>query len=211
MPGPTQIYDSISYGLAGFIAAWGGEPQTSAPLKDSTALIQSQVEAALATSDLVVIVGGASVGDYDLARGALANLGAEELFAKVAVRPGKPTWLARARGTLVLGLPGNPASAMVCARLFLRPMLDVMLGRDPALSLRKNNARLNAPLKANGARENYLRARTEIDSSGQLIVTALNDQDSSLTTIFAAANALLARPPRGEALDAGALVPVLPL
>jgi molybdopterin molybdotransferase len=112
---------------------------------------------------------------------------------------------------LVLGLPGNPASALACARLFLRPLIDKMLGRDPEAGVAFRRARLSEPLPANGPREHYLRALLETDEEGRLAVRAFEDQDSSLISVFAAANALIRLPPDAPALMAGALVDVLPL
>jgi len=111
----------------------------------------------------------------------------------------------------VLGLPGNPASALACARLFLRPLMEKMLGRDPHASLAPGRARLTHALPANGPREHYLRAVLDVDHQGQQRVRAYDDQDSSLISVFAAANALIRQPADSPALEAGALVDVLPL
>jgi molybdopterin molybdotransferase len=136
-------------------------------------------------------------------------LGLELLVEKIAVRPGKPTWFGKAPQGLVLGLPGNPASALACARLFLRPLMEKMLGRDPQIGLAR--ARLAHSLPANGPREHYLRARLDADEDGQLTVRAFEDQDSSLISVFAAANALIRLPADAPALAEGALVDVLSL
>jgi molybdopterin molybdotransferase len=165
----------------------------------------------LKESDLLVVVGGASVGDHDHARPALQRLGLELRVEKIAVRPGKPTWFGKAPHGLVLGLPGNPASALACARLFLRPLMEKMLGRDPHASLAPGRARLRHALPANGAREHYLRAVLDVDHQGQQRVRAYDDQDSSLISVFAAANALIRQPADSPALEADALVDVLPL
>jgi molybdopterin molybdotransferase len=127
------------------------------------------------------------------------------------VRPGKPTWFGSTPRGLVLGLPGNPASALVCARLFLRPLIEAMLGRDPDACVAVNRARLTQALPANGPREHYLRARLDVDGEGQQTVRAFEDQDSSLISVFAAANALIRLPADAPALSQGALVDVLPL
>jgi molybdopterin molybdotransferase len=157
----------------------------------------------------VVIIGGASVGDHDHARPAIRELGGEMLFEKVSLRPGKPTWCARIGKGLVLGLPGNPASAIVCARLFLRPLIDKLCGRDPSASVRVVKARTRAPLAANGARETYLRAAPETDESGQSWVTVAAQQDSSLLSVFTTAPALIVRAPGAPESAAGTPVEVL--
>jgi molybdopterin molybdotransferase len=149
------------------------------------------------------------VGDHDHARPALKKLGFEGVVEKVAVRPGKPTWFGWAGGKAVLGLPGNPASALVCAHLFLKPMLEKLLARDAEPHFVK--ARLEEALPANGAREHYLRARLACDENGALLVRAFEKQDSSLLSVFAAANALIRLMPGNAALEQGALVNVLRL
>lgn len=201
--GPFQIYESGSVGLSAMIARWGGEPLRLTPAGDNEAAIAAAV--AGAEADLVVTVGGASVGDYDLVKPALAVLGLTLDVETVNIRPGKPTWFGvLGDGRLVLGLPGNPASAFVCAELFLRPLVLAFQGAaaEPAMV----RARLAAPLPANGPREHWMRARLE--ASG---VTAFADQDSSLVTVFAAADALLRRRAGAPATAAGEEVDILPL
>jgi molybdopterin molybdotransferase len=208
-PGKFQIFDSVTFGIAGLIQSWGGIPNRLAVEKDDAAAIARAAETGLRESDLLVVVGGASVGDHDHARPALRRLGVELLVGKIAVRPGKPTWFGKAPQGLVLGLPGNPASALACARLFLRPLMEKMLGREPETGLAR--ARLTHALPANGPREHYLRAMLDVDQQGRQQVRAYDDQDSSLISVFAAANALIRQPADCPALEAGALVDVLPL
>jgi molybdopterin molybdotransferase len=208
-PGPWQIFDSGTYGLAGLIAAWGGNAERQAVARDDAAAIARSAEEALAHNDLLLLIGGASVGDHDHARSALMRLGLEMKVGKVAVRPGKPTWFGRTPQGPVLGLPGNPASAMVCAHLFLKPLLLAMQGRDP--EPRFLRAHLGGALTANGAREHYLRSTLKPDSAGRLTVRAFEDQDSSLISIFAAANALIRLSPNTPPQTEGALMDVLPL
>jgi len=207
--GPWQIFDSATYGIAGWIQSWGGVAHRLAVEKDDVVAIARAAERGLRDSDLLLVVGGASVGDHDHARPALLRLGLELLVGKVAVRPGKPTWFGKAPEGLVLGLPGNPASALVCARLFLRPILERMLGGDPQAAIATYRATLAKPLPANGMREHYLRARAELNEDGQLVAYAFEDQDSSLISVFAAANALIRLPADAPALVAGAMVDVL--
>jgi molybdopterin molybdotransferase len=208
-PGPFQIFDSGTHGIAGLVMAWGGVPHRLQLEKDDPAAIARAAERGLMENDILVLVGGASVGDHDHARPALLKLGLEMFVNKVALRPGKPTWFGHALQRPVLGLPGNPASALVCAHLFLRPLLEAMLGRDPNIRLQR--ARLVDGIPANGDREHYLRAQIGSDAKGSLTVRAFEQQDSSLLSIFAAANALIRLPANAPALDPGALVDVLPL
>lgn len=210
-PGPYQIFDSATFGIAGLVRSWGGAAHRLEVAKDDPAAIAKAAEQGLRESDLLVVIGGASVGDHDHARPALMRLGLELAVEKIAVRPGKPTWFGRTPPGLVLGLPGNPASALACAILFLRPLLEAMLGRDPLACVTTRKARLAHALPANGGREHYLRAHLDSDSEGWLTVRAFEDQDSSLISIFAAANALIQLAPGAPALEQGGLVDVLPL
>jgi molybdopterin molybdotransferase len=210
-PGPYQIFDSATFGIGGLIQAWGGIPNRLAVEKDNVEAIARAAERGLKDSDLLVVVGGASVGDHDHARAALAKLGLTFAVDKIAVRPGKPTWFGTAPQGLVLGLPGNPASALACAKLFLHPLIEAMLGRDPHAAVATRRARLVRALPANGPREHYLRSHLDVDDAGQQTVQAFEDQDSSLISVFTAANALIRLVADAPPRPAGALVDVLPL
>jgi molybdopterin molybdotransferase len=210
-PAPDQIFDSMSFALAALAESWGAQVKTTTPFADDANAIAEAVRSAISENNLVVVVGGASVGDHDHARPALRAVGGDVLFDKVALRPGKPTWFARLGDKAVLGLPGNPASAFVCARLFLRPIIDGLCGRDPAHATRTTSARLKTPLASNGPRETYLRARTSIDEAGQTWVAGASNQDSSLLSVFADANALIVRQPDAAAAAVGDLVDTLSL
>jgi len=208
-PGPFQIYDSAVPGVSALAEQWGASVQRLAIERDDADGIARAAAAGLRECDLLIVVGGASVGDHDHAKPALSRIGLQLAVDKVAVRPGKPTWFGTTELGPVLGLPGNPASALVCAILFLRPILEKMAARaDGAAFVR---ARLEAALPANGPREHYLRARLESDATGQLRVTAFEQQDSSLLSIFSTADALIRLPAGSDAQPAGALVDVLPL
>jgi molybdopterin molybdotransferase len=206
-PGPFQIYDSGSRALEVLIAGWGGEVHRARPVKDE---LEATVHALrYADGDLVVTVGGASVGDHDLVRAAAEALGLQMKVASVAVRPGKPTFFGVLEdGRRLLGLPGNPASAMVCAELFLKPILAAYAGADPALPMM--GARLAQPLPANGPREQWMRAKLSFEG-GTVTAQPFRDQDSSLVSVFSAADALLMRPAGASAASAGDVVEVLPL
>jgi molybdopterin molybdotransferase len=207
-PGPFQIFDSGSSSMSALADAWGAHVNVLGVAGDDDAIIAAAV--AGANGDLVVTLGGASVGDHDRVKPALARLGLDLAVESVAVRPGKPTWFGTLRdGRLVLGLPGNPASAMVCAELFLRPLLRVLAGADPTLAMAQ--ARLAGPLPANGEREHWMRARLAEDGQGGRLASPFRDQDSSLVTVFSGADALLRRRPGAAAAEAGEAVDVLPL
>jgi molybdopterin molybdotransferase len=207
-PGRFQIYDSGGTGLGALARVWGAEVVHVSSAGDDEAAIAAAVEP-LAV-DLVVTVGGASVGDHDLVKPALGRLGLGLAVQTVRLRPGKPTWFGRlGDGRRVLGLPGNPASAFVCAELFLRPLLAAWRGRPTGLPMRA--ARLAHPLPPTGPREHWMRAELAWGADGVLSVTAFPDQDSSLVGVFARADALLRRPAEAAAAAAGEVVEVLRL
>jgi molybdopterin molybdotransferase len=132
-PGPYQIFDSATYGIAGLVRSWGGIAQRLAVERDDAGAIARAAEQGLDGCDLLVVIGGASVGDHDHARPALMRLGLALVVEKVAVRPGKPTWFGATPRGLVLGLPGNPSAALVSAHLFLRPLLEASAGPRSAV------------------------------------------------------------------------------
>ncbi len=133
--GDDQIFDAATYAVAALARAWGGAAQRSAPIGDDEDAIRARAGEALSQCDILVLVGGASVGPHDHVRGAIRALGADLLVEGINVRPGRPTWFATiAGGACILGLPGNPASALVCARLFLAPILETMLSGGQARS-----------------------------------------------------------------------------
>ena len=204
-PGPDQIFDSATPALAALIDRWGGAARRLAATGDDLDAIAAAVEGS--GGDLIVTVGGASVGDHDLVKPALARLGLELRVETILLRPGKPTWFGLlADGRRVLGLPGNPASALVCAELFLKPLLMAMQGADPALRLA--SAQLAAPLPANGPREHWARAVLS-SKDGGLWVQPTTDQDSSLVSVFARAGALVRCPSRMAAAGVGEIVEIL--
>jgi molybdopterin molybdotransferase len=207
-PGPFQIFNSGTTALGALVATWGGEALVLESVGDEAAATARAV--ADAACDLIVTIGGASVGDHDLVKPALASLGLELIVESVAVRPGKPTWFGvLADGRRVLGLPGNPASALVCAELFLHPLLAALQGADPALRLIA--ARARGAFAANGPREEWTRARLIHGADGALVAQRLADQDSSLVSVFADADALVRRPPGAGAVQPGETIEVLTL
>ncbi len=197
-----QIVNSNPAGLCALIRNWGGEPIDLGIAPDRPDAIQSFIEGA-DDADIIVPIGGASVGDHDHMRAAFAGLGFQNVFEKIAVKPGKPTWFALKGHQRVLGLPGNPASAFVCAHLFLKPLIQ------PESSFVLHMAKLGSPVKDNGPRAHFMRAAAEIDRSGQLIATPLPNQDSSLLTPFLTANALIYHTPDAKAAKTGEHIQVL--
>lgn len=207
--GPGEIVASSQYGAAAAIRNAGAEARLLPVAPDDPEALRAILRAAAREVDLLVTLGGASVGDHDHLRPALAAEGAELTLHKVAMRPGKPLTAAKLGDLAILGLPGNPVSALVCAEVFLRPALERLMGGAGGPRKRRSG-RLAAPLKANGPREHYMRAILEHGPQGDLL-RPFKDQDSSRTRLLSDAEALVARAPGAPALEAGDWVEFLPL
>jgi molybdopterin molybdotransferase len=207
--GPNQIVSSNALAIGAFVRCWGGEPVQLGLAPDRADAVQEMARGA-AGADLLVTTGGASVGERDLVRSALAQAGLELDFWRIAMRPGKPLMFGRVGGVPMLGLPGNPVSAMVCCVLFLRPALLRLLGAAD-LAHPEIDAVLGAPLPANDQRQDYLRATLARGAGGAQVATAFARQDSSMLSVLARADALLMRPPGAPALPAGSRVTAMPL
>lgn len=212
MPGGTprddQIIASNIFALKAMIEAEGGRARILPIAADSDAAL-AQSFALTEGADMVVTIGGASVGDHDLVGSAARDWGVDRQFHKIAMRPGKPLMSGRIGGRPFLGLPGNPVSAIVCGHLFLLPIVRRLMGATDPLP-RIAQARLAAPVPANGPRAHYMRARIDHAVDGPTIAS-FDRQDSSLLTILSEANALLIRPPHAPAAKTGTRVDYLPL
>lgn len=201
-----EIVGSNRFALEAMIAEWGGVPVYLGRAGDDPHAIRIKFEQAR-DADILVAIGGASVGDRDHVRSAFAAAGGEIMFSKIAVRPGKPTWFGRLGETRLLGLPGNPASAVVCAILFLRPLIMATAGeRFDATIIRAAAA---DALKANGPRETYLRGRIAANDDGRLIAHCAGNQDSSLFSPLVAGNCLIRRAAGAAETAQGELVDCL--
>ncbi len=197
VPSPDQIICSNAFALAALIEAEGGIARILPIARDTESDLRA-VFALAKDADLIVTIGGASVGDHDLVGPVAQSLGLERAFWKIAMRPGKPLMAGRLQGTPMLGLPGNPVSSIVCAHLFLLPMVRTMQGRpDVAPQLRK--AVLGAAVEATGPRTHYMRARLL-----EGVITPFDRQDSALIHILTEANALLIRTAGDGPQQAGA-------
>jgi molybdopterin molybdotransferase len=205
---PGLIVNSAAYALAELVTAWGGAPIRHEILSDDPGRCAAQIRGAGLDADIILPLGGASVGERDVLRPVLLGFGARMIFERIAVQPGKPCWHARfPDGRLVLGLPGNPGSAFVCAHLLLKPLMLALLGRAESDSL--VTAALTRDMPAGADREVYWRARLRADEAGRLEVTPDERQDSSLQTPLASANALIRRRPNAPAAAPGDLAEVL--
>lgn len=201
---PGAIPESVSVGVLALAEAWGAEPIGRRRLRDDLPSMEAMAAEALAQADIVVVTGGASVGDRDHARPMFEPAGLELIFSRVAIKPGKPVWLGRARSRLVMGLPGNPTSALVTARLLLAPLLAGLTGRDPVEALRWRRAALAEPIGPCGGRETFVRAVSEGE-----FVRPLSNQDSSAQRTLAAADLLIRRRSGAPAAAAGETIDVL--
>ncbi|WP_298848009.1 gephyrin-like molybdotransferase Glp [uncultured Ruegeria sp.] len=203
-PGQDQIIASNTFGLQALLEGLGASVRMLPIARDTVSSLETAFGLAQGV-DLVVTIGGASVGDYDLVSDVSQGLGMERSFYKIRMRPGKPLMAGRIGDTAMVGLPGNPVSAMVCGYLFLAPMVRRMLGLDHVLPPFRTT-RLCAPLPKNGPREHYMRA--VLTDAG---IEACSDQDSSLLSVLAQANALLVRAPNDPAREIGETVQYLPI
>ncbi len=209
-PGPGQIVSSNGVMLCGLLAGTGAEVRDGGIVPDSRAALEAALLDLAPRADVLVTIGGASIGDHDLVRPALLAVGARIDFWRVAIRPGKPLLAGTLGDTIVLGLPGNPVSAFVCALLFLLPLVRHLEG-DLAPFPAPIPATAAVPLPANGTRRDFQRARLEATGGGLPRVTPEPVQDSAMLSVLAQADGLLIRPERAPAVAAGATVPVLRL
>ncbi len=201
---PGAIPESVSFGIAALAGEWGAAVEERIQLADDLPKMEKAAAAALEKADLVVVTGGASVGDKDFAKAMFEPHGLDLLFSKVAIKPGKPVWLGRARGKLVIGLPGNPTSALVTARLLLAPLVAGLAGLDPDAALQWRKAQLLAPLPACGDRETFVRARAVQEGA-----EPIPNQDSSAQKALVEASLLVRRRAGAPPVAAGEAVPVL--
>ncbi|AXC49842.1 molybdopterin molybdenumtransferase MoeA [Paracoccus suum] len=210
-PGAGQIINSNDIAIAAIAAAAGALPRILPITRDTAESLRAGLEAA-ADADIIVTIGGASVGDHDLIAPVTEAMGMERAFWKLAMRPGKPLVVGRLGNALMLGLPGNPISAMVSALLFLRPLIERMQGLPGTQRL--HHATLGCDLPPEGPRQHYLRARLNEGAAGDRglpVITPDDNQDSASLSVMAAAGALLVRPAHDPARRAGEVMDYLSL
>jgi len=192
IPGPDQIISSNNYGLKALLEQQGATCRLLPIARDTIESLTYTLDLCEGV-DLIITLGGASVGDHDLVQSVAKDKGLKVDFYKVAMQPGKPLMAGLLNGTPMVGLPGNPVSSMVCGHIFLRPMIDVMLG-FPAAALPRETGKLTADIKPNRHREHYMRASVTHKDNGWA-VTPFVRQDSALLSVLGQSNALLVRPP----------------
>ena len=207
-PAPDQIVSSNSYGLAAMVESAGGEPRLLGIARDTRPSLLAKIADA-DDADILVTIGGASVGDHDLVGPMLQESAAVLDFWRIAMRPGKPLMFGRRGQQRVLGLPGNPVSCLVTARVFLVPLIRAMLGLDATTDLEA--AVLSAPLEANGPRQHYMRASLVLRGAALPTVAPLRSQDSAALSLLASAGCLIVRPAGAPAASEGTEVQILRL
>jgi molybdopterin molybdotransferase len=207
--GPYDIVSSNGVAIAAFVRDRGGEPLDLGVVGDRPDALR-EAAARAKGADLLVTTGGASVGEHDLVQSALESEGLALDFWKIAMRPGKPLMFGTLGATAMLGFPGNPVSTLVCAQLFLGPVIDRMLGLD-ARARPPVTATLGCDLKANDRRQDYLRATLARNGSGGLVATPFEKQDSSMLSRLVQADCLVIRAPHAPPAKAGETVEILPL
>lgn len=201
-----KVPESVSLAIAALAEFWGGEVMCRKLLNDELDAMKAAAADALSSADLVIVTGGASVGDRDYAKAMFQDEDMRLVFSRVLMKPGKPAWLGSARGRVVLGLPGNPTSALVTARLFLAPLLCGMTGRDFGESLNWRHAPVAETLGSTGNRETFLRASWDGSSA-----RPLGNQQSHVQGALARADVLIRRRIGAPAVAAGELVEVIEL
>jgi molybdopterin molybdotransferase len=201
---PEAIPESVSFGVAALAERWGARAAGRTRLRDDLPTMRQAAEAAIRETDVVVVTGGASVGEKDFAKTMFEPFELELVFSKVAIRPGKPVWLGRARGTLVIGLPGNPTSALVTARLLLAPLLAGLCGRPIDCALNWRTLPLGTWLPECQGRETFHRARLTRGKADIVL-----HQDSGAQKALAEADLLVRQRAGSSAIAAGSAVDVL--
>ncbi len=208
-PGPGQIVASNHLGVGALLEVAGAEVQQLGIARDTREDLAAHIAQA-ADSDVLVTIGGASVGDHDLVGPVLEARGMALSFWKIAMRPGKPLMFGKLGAARVVGLPGNPVSSLVCGRIFLVPLVRALLGQSAA-SEDTVQAHATVALAPNGPREHYMRATSRPGPDGMPLVTPVRSQDSSLLSALSKADCLLLRPVEAPAVPSGGLVPILRL
>lgn len=208
-----QIISSIPFGMKQLLNQSGAEAHCLGIAKDNLESLEAIIETAKApinAFDIIVTIGGASVGDHDLVQEALKHAGMELDFWRIAMRPGKPLMVGTLGEKSIVGVPGNPVSALICAEMFVVPLIRSMVG-IPSPIKETQSALLQNAVGSNGPRKHYMRSFYWIDEKGQLCVECRENQDSSLQATFAFSNCLIVREPHADQAFEGEFVEIYPL
>ena len=207
--GPDQIVSSNPVGVAGIVQNAGADAILLGIAKDTEADLEEKLQAANSV-DILITIGGVSVGEHDLVGPVLTKMGMTPDFWKIAMRPGKPLLFGRLGRTRVIGVPGNPVSSLICTRVFVVPLIRTLLGRPPDHADARI-AQIQHDLAANGPRAHYMRAIVSETATGDAKARTVVSQDSSLLVPLADANGLIVRPAYATAVAEGENVTVLDL
>ena len=200
----SQIISSNSFGIYSRLVLAGANPRLLPIAKDTESSLKSILELAMG-SDIIVTVGGASVGDYDLVKKVLKTAGMKPEFEKVAMRPGKPLFAGKLNKSAVVGLPGNPVSSLICTEIFLVPAINHFLNMS-SNSREVINVKSAKTIPKNGPREHYMRANYDTLTK---LVSVEDRQDSSLLSVLVNSNSLVVRKPNSPQIKKGQLVPTI--
>ncbi len=206
VPRADQIVSSNSYAIEAMARAWGAHVTNLGIVRDTLKATETAIRKGLG-ADLLITTGGASVGDHDFVQQALRNCGVRIGFWKIALRPGKPLMFGTKGKTRIIGLPGNPVSALVCSRIFIKPLMDMMQGIEPEQQI--VTAKLAKLLPENDNRKDYIRATLQIAGDGTRLVTPYSTQDSSMQRTLRDAHCLIMREPFAPAAQIGDEVGIL--
>ena len=208
--GPNQIVSSNSLAIAGLIKKSGGETIDLGIAKDNQNSIQEMTKH-IKGADLLITMGGASVGDHDLIRQSLKVEGLKLDFWRVAMRPGKPLIFGMLNNIPVIGLPGNPVSSLVCGLVYVRPAVRQMMNINESLEMDFETVKIGSPLNKNDNREDYIRAQLKRSKTGSLVAIPFTPQDSSMLSQLARADCLIVRKPLADKIETGADINILRL
>ena len=205
----NKIYASNAYGISGLLKKFSCKCEILPISQDTIPSISNNLIYALKNSDLIITIGGASVGNYDLVKDAIKKMGGKFIFEKVNIRPGKPTFAGILNNIPIIGLPGNPVSSYVCTQLFVIPLIEEIFNLKPK-KFSLLSVHLNSDIQANGSRMHFMRGNV-FDINQKKIVSLKNEQDSSLTKTLQESNCLVIRPPFDPAKVKGDKVDIIKL
>ena len=205
----NKIYASNAYGISGLLKKYSCKCEILPISEDTILSISKNLINALKNSDLIITIGGASVGNYDLVKDAIKKMGGKFIFEKVNIRPGKPTFAGILNKKPIIGLPGNPVSSYVCTQLFVIPLIEEIFNLKPK-NFSLLSVHLNSDIQANGSRMHFMRGNV-FDINQKKIVSLKNEQDSSLTKTLQESNCLVIRPPFDLAKVKGDKVDIIKL
>ena len=205
----NKIYASNAYGISGLLKKYSCKCEILPISEDTVHSISKNLINSFKNSDLIITIGGASVGNYDLVKDAIKKLGGKFIFEKVNIRPGKPTFAGILNKIPIIGLPGNPVSSYVCAQLFVLPLIEEIFNLKPK-NFSLLSVHLGSDIPANGSRMHLMRGNVFVINQKK-VVSLKKEQDSSLTKTLQESNCLVIRPPYDLAKAKGDKIDIIKL